>query len=305
MQGLVIPETVEDYQADLFERAFPDSTITDNPFYRNLIQWVVDHRTPLLYEQDHPDEYTNLSLNFNWLLLRDYSEKQLGPPETVLSMYTLHEFAHMTHWLPTNLDRVTADEYAEAFARSEYRASNETEILLHYRIPELRDIVLPGITIAFDLLQARGVAQPRMEELANLRPLLVEHRDDDTVFGSEQYEALVRTVFGDHPEAMNVANHLRRFNGNREWARERFAAIRPHFLEREAQKDGIGTDEYEERITTYEPQINQARYEANVIRNVRYGYAMCGLDVPDVYTINHAVMLGKELEGHHAITQSV
>ena len=68
-------------------RGLPDVEIRDHPFYRRLIGWVLDVRSPLLYEQDHPDEYTNLSINFNWLLLRDYRQTRLGPAETILTMY--------------------------------------------------------------------------------------------------------------------------------------------------------------------------------------------------------------------------
>src|ERR1700691_1301568 len=129
MKNLEIPETAEAYQTDMMERAFPDERIAQNDFYRRLIGWVVHNRTPLLYEQTHPDEYTNFSINFNWLLLRDYAGTELGESATVSSLYALHEFAHMTHRLPTRLDTISPGEYAEQFTGSEYRASNETEIL--------------------------------------------------------------------------------------------------------------------------------------------------------------------------------
>jgi hypothetical protein len=159
MRNIYIPKMVEEYQHDISERAFPEPLITVNDFYRRLIGWVNDNRSPLLYEQDHPDEYTNLSINFNWLLLRDYSETQLGRPETILAMYALHEYSHMTNWLPTRLSEIPAGEYADQFARSEYRASNETEIQIHYRIPELRKEVFPNMTIAADIMKRRGIEQ--------------------------------------------------------------------------------------------------------------------------------------------------
>lgn len=153
MHNIIIPETAEGYIEDINRRAFPDPGLRGHNFYRRLIGWVIDHRTPLLYEQNYDNEYTNFSINFNWLLVRNYSDTTLGAPDTIATMYTLHEFTHMTHYLPVELSEVSAEDYAEAFTASEYRASNETEILIHYRIPELRKLVFEGMKIAFDCLR--------------------------------------------------------------------------------------------------------------------------------------------------------
>lgn len=292
MRNIHIPETVGEYQEDLVARAFPEPMITDNDFYSRLIGWNVDNRTPLLYDQDHPDEYTNLSINFNWLLLRDYQNTKLGPPDTILAMYSLHEFSHMTHWLPTRLDELTPGEYAEQFARSEYRASNESEILVHYRVPELRERIFAGMRIAYDVMKERGIEQPTAARLANLRPVFVE---DDVLDG----------FFGDKPEDMAIAAHLKKFNGNREWAMDRFRFIKPYFQDRSfPQGGGLTNDEYEATIAEYEPRLDQTEYEDNVIMNVRLGHAMCGLDVPFLTSLSEAIEAAKDLEGQHAIVQS-
>lgn len=292
MKDIYIPPTVEEYTADLMERSMPDTRITDNDFYRRMIGWVVDHRTPILYEQDHDDEYTNLSINFNWLLLRDYSETELGDPETILAMYALHEYCHMTHWLPTRLEQLTPGEYAEQFTRSEYRASNETEILIHYRIPELRDTIFDGKKIIYDILREKKVEQLGSSVLSLLRPLAIETDLLDSWFdGSE--------------EDQEILGRLKYFNGNRKWAAERFEAIQPYFASEDLpQSDGLTDDAYEATIENYEPNLTQEQYESNMIRNVRFGYAMCGLAIPDIVDFEHARNLVKALEGEHAIVQS-
>lgn len=292
MHAINIPPTVEAYQADLQERAFPAVELVENDFYRRLVGWVTDIRTPLLYEQDHQDEYTNFSINFNWLLLRDYSRTKLGPTAVIATMYGLHEFTHMTHRLPTRLDEVTASEYAEAFTRSEYRASNETEILIHYRIPDLRRLVFSGTKIAFDMLHERDMPQPTSALLAALRPLVVEH---DTL----------QTWFQDSPEDQAIYQRFKAFGGNRTWAQARFDTIRPYFSGVDLpQTSGLTDTEYEDVIRTYEPGLDQATYEAHVIRNVRFGYAMCGLALPNIRSFAEARAAAAELEGHHAIVQS-
>jgi len=292
MKNIVIPESAEAYQADLMERAFPDEIITDNEFYRNMIGWVVDHKTPLLYEQTHPDEYANFSINFNWLLTRDYSQTTLGPPDTIHSMYALHEFAHMTHWLPTRLGEISMSEYADQFTRSEYRASNETEVLLHYRIPDLRKMVFSGMTIAHDVMRRRGISQPSSALLGKIRPLLIEHKDFDHLVGED-------------PAAQEQLARIKHYDGNRDWASRHYHKIRDSFMD-PSLPWGVGlTDtEYEPTIEAYQPQLSQERYEANVITNVRMGYGMCDLPIPALSTFNDAREAAQELEGRDALVRN-
>ena len=291
MKNIYIPERVGDYVEDFEKRALPDETLRNNYFYKRLAGWVMDTRTPLLYEQDHDDEYTNFSINFNWLLLRDYEQTTLGSPERIATMYALHEMTHMTHRLPTRLDEVSATEYAEDFTRSEYRASNETEILIHYRAPELRTTVFNGMKIAFDILRDKGFKQPTAVELGLLRRMVIETNYLDNQFVGE--------------EDKNILNWYKGFNSNREWAIDRFNEIRDDFTGIDIAQDfGLTDKEYEQVISSYEPQFDQIRYENNVIRNVKFGHAMCGLLVPEIKEIGQAIELAKGLEGHHAKTQS-
>lgn len=289
MRNINIPRTVEEYQDDIAERAFPDERIRKNDFYRRLIGWVTDNRTPLLYEQDHTDEYANLSINFNWLLLRDYSKTKLGRSNTILTMYALHEYAHMTHWLPTRLNELSADEYADQFTRSEYRASNETEILLHYRMPELRDDVFPDMKIAADLIKERGVKQPSAALLNKIRPILVEHAELDF-------------LLGDDPEAKEAIARLKQFDGNHRWSKDHFEQIRQYFVDDTLpQGSGLTDTEYEDVIAAYEPRLSQEQYEKNVIRNVRLAFGMIGEPIPEIASFDEALAEAKALEGRHAL----
>lgn len=291
MKNIFIPPTVEEYKADVLKRAFPEPLILTNGFYSNLINWVIDNRTPLLYDQDHPSEYINFSINFNWLLLRDYKNTTLGPPRTILSMYALHEFTHMTYWLPTRLNELTAAQYADEFTESEYRASNETEILLHYRIPQLRPKVLRGTKIIFDILKEKGIKQPSIQRLCRLRPILVEDTILDGLFGSD-------------PEDKALVADLKRFDGNREWATTRFDVIAPYFQDSSLPLGyGLTHAEYETVLAKYTPTLTQQTYEENIIRNVRLGFAMCGMKVPKITTFIEAVTAARRLEGRHAIVQ--
>lgn len=292
MKNIIIPKTVEQYKADIFKRAFPEPLILENDFYKRLIGWVIDNRTPLLYEQDDASEYANFSINFNWLLLRNYSQTTIGAPDTILAMYALHEFTHMTYWLPTRLNELSSAQYADEFTESEYRASNETEILLHYRVPELRAQVLQGKKIVFDILKEQGIEQPSMQRLCNLRPVLIE-------------DTILDRLFGDDPENLSLMANLKQFNGNREWATERFDTISNYFSDISLPLgSGLTHAEYESILGSYEPSLTQQQYEKNIIRNVRLGFAMCGKELPALNSLDEAIAAAEELEGQHAVVQA-
>lgn len=290
MKNIYIPPTVEEYHEDIAERAFPDERIRNNDFYSRLIGWVADNRTPLLYEQDHPDEYANLSINFNWLLLRDYSQSKLGRPATILTMYALHEYTHMTNWFPTRLNEISEAEYSDQFTRSEYRASNETEILIHYRMPELRADVFPGMKIAADVMKERGIAtKPDSALLGKIRSILIEHNEMDFLLGND-------------PEIQAQLQRIKQYNGNRRWSGQHFTEIRDNFVDTTLpQGIGLIDTEYEDIISTYEPSLTQADYEENVKRNVRLAFGMCALAIPTFDNFEDAREAAKDLEGRHAL----
>lgn len=289
MRNISIPPTPEAYREEISAQAFPDSTLTDHPFYQGLISWVSDNHTPLLYEQTHPDEYTNFSINFNWLLLRDYAKTELGEPDTIQTMYALHEFAHMTFPLPTNLDQITPEEYAEAFTESEYRASNETEIAIHYRIPDLRSMILAGTRTIIDTLRDHKIPELEPDALADFRATVIETNALDDLFAT--------------PDDAPVLNRLKSYTGNRPWARHRYDILRPLVAGLDLPRaTGLSNKGYNS-LAAYSSQMDQQTYESHIIRNVRYGYIMCGLMPPsDIKTLSDAAAaVAEDLEGNHAI----
>lgn len=290
MKNIYIPSTVEEYQTDTAKRAFPDERIGNNDFYRRMIGWVTDNRTPLLYEETHPDEYNNLSINFNWMMLKDYSDKpHLGRAETIMSLYALHEYCHMTNWLPTRLNEISASEYANQFTFSEYRASNESEILVHYRIPELRADVFPNNRIAVDLMKEREIPQQPSALLGKIRSILIEHDELDHLMGADD-------------EVQGLVKHLKDFNGNRRWSTEHYAKIKELFSEPSLPLgDGLIDAEYEQVIESYEPNLTQEDYERNVMRNIRFAFGMCALGTPIFANFEEARIASKELEGRDAL----
>lgn len=128
--------------------------------------------------------------------------------------------------------------------------------------------------------------------MSKIRALLVE---------TDEFERF----FCERPEDREIYKRFKQFNGNRRWAKERYDAIKPYFTNIAADNaDGLTDDEYEQVISAYEPRLDQTDYETNVIRNVKFGYAMCGLTIPTINNFGDALEAATELEGQYAIVQS-
>src|SRR5262249_26011209 len=141
---------------------------------------------------------------YNFVLVR---ETYTNP--TLRSMYFLHDFAHMLFYYPHDMTSVAQAEFDETVIAGEYAASNETEILAHYRVPGLRERVLQDRRIFFDPLNERGVAQPSVPSLGHLRRWLVETDHLDPYFFQK-------------PEDEPVRATLKSYRGNGAWCKKRF-----------------------------------------------------------------------------------
>ena len=165
----------------------------------------MDAKAPVFYRQTDPSEYANFSAYYNWVLRRDgYSDV------TRESMYFLHDFVHMVFDYPYDMTAVSRQEFEETVITNEYAASNETEILAHYRIAGLRGF-LPQ-RIFFDTLWERGVCnRPSAWELLQVRRQLIETNNLDFLFPD--------------PKDKPVLAQLKSYNGNRAWCKTRFEQV--------------------------------------------------------------------------------
>src|SRR3989344_482277 len=133
MRNIQLFKTKKEYEAFVFGKIFKEKLIVEHPFYRNLIQFVVDSKAPIFYDQSDVSEHANFSNYYNFQLICE-----TYPNPTQETMFFLHDFTHMLFPYPYNVSAVSEHEFAEAIIAHEYAASNESEILLHYRVPEIR-----------------------------------------------------------------------------------------------------------------------------------------------------------------------
>ncbi len=170
---------------------------------------MLDAKAPIFYWQSDRSEHANFSAYYNFVLVR---ETYTNP--TLRAMYFLHDFAHLLFYYPHDMASVTPREFEESVIVSEYAASNETEILAHYRVPGLRAKVLQDRRILYDILREGGVSQPPVSSLLDLRRLLVETDGLDCFFFLGAADEPVRQLLKSYATA------------NGAWCKRRFTEIR-------------------------------------------------------------------------------
>ena len=258
MRNIQLFKRKEVYEDFVFNEIFKDERIRYHPFYRNLIQFVLDAKAPVFYEQTDASEYANFSAYYNWVLRRGgYTNP------TMESMYFLHDFAHMMFDYPYDMTSVSEDEFNETVITNEYAASNETEILAHFRVPGLRESVLQDRRIFFDTLKDMGITQPTVHQLLGMRRLLIETGSLDFLFPK--------------PEDAAVITQLKSYSGNRAWCKTRFKQV-VDLNPTEYFFWALRPLNYERVLMNYQTTSTQENYERTVLKTVRIMCAVMSLE---------------------------
>lgn len=279
MKNIKLFKTKKEYETFVFNDLFKETLITENPFYGNLIQFVIDSRAPIVYEQTDESEYSNFSPYYNFLLRRESY-----PNETLKSMYFLHEFIHMLFYYPHDIASVDATEFFDELILAEYAASNETEILIHFRIPELRVKIFNGKRIFFDILKERGVQKPTASILNKLRKLIIETPLLDGILfpGEENKEVLAFfKQYADKNKAFckELYSDLLKINNLSEYF---YKFLTPR--------------NYERVLQNYRRSGSEEGYRWVVLMNTRLAYTILGLSNPP-QTFKECLERIGELEG--------
>lgn len=258
MKNIQLFKRKEVYEEFVFNEIFKEKRIKDHPFYQNLIQFVLDAKAPVFYEQTDATEYANFSAYYSWVLRRaGYTNA------TMESMYFLHDFAHMMFDYPYDMTSVSGDEFDETVITNEYAASNETEILAHYRVPGLRESVFQDSRILFDTLKEMGITQPTVHQLLGMRRMLIETSALDFLFPK--------------PEDAPVIARLKSYSGNRAWCKTRFKQV-VDLNPTEYFFWALRPLNYERVLMNYQSTSTQENYERTLLKTVRIMCTVMGLE---------------------------
>lgn len=278
MRDVRLFPTRREHEAYVRDAVFAEPLLADHPFYSRLIRFVVDSRAPIFYRQSDPSEYASFSVYYNFILLREHYTNR-----TLRAMYFLHDFAHALFYYPYDVGSMSQNEFDESLIAGEYAASNETEVLAHFRVPGLRERVFQDRRILFDVLAERGVAQPSAHALRTLRRALVETDDLDPFFFVKREDEPVRAL-------------LKTYRDNGAWCKRRFAEIRALPAPGEFFYPFLGPTSYERAVATYESAAKQEDYERTTLRNVRLAFALLGIE-PRPRSFGECLERAGELEG--------
>ena len=67
-----------DYEEFVFGEIVGEALLRDHPFYRRLVQFVLDAKAPLFYRQSDPSEHANFSAYYNFILMRETEATSCG-----------------------------------------------------------------------------------------------------------------------------------------------------------------------------------------------------------------------------------
>jgi len=263
MKDIKLFKTRKEYENFVWGEIFTEELIARHPFYRNLIQFVMDARAPIFYYQSDPSEHANFSTYYNFDLIREtYANK------TLRSMYFLHDFVHSLFYYPYDMSSVSQEEFNDAIILGEYSASNETEILVHYRIPELRAKVFQDRKIFFDILKDRGVSMLGVQSLFQTRKLIIENDFLDPFFFVKPEDKPIRDLF-------------KTYRGSRAWCKERYEASLKIINPTEYFYEFLTPMNYERVIMSYNRgKHKEEEYQRIVLMNIKLAFTVLGFENP-------------------------
>jgi hypothetical protein len=163
MRNIRFFPTLAEYEQFIHTQVIKTEPFKTHPFYKGLIDFVIDHRSPLFFESSEEYEYAHFTQYFNFVLMRNHYAS-----DYVSDMFFMHDLVHMAFDNPLNPRRLSFEYFSEIVNNNEYVASNDTEMLTYYRIPGMRQNSL-SYTILYDLLLPKYTKATSIDFLLNMR----------------------------------------------------------------------------------------------------------------------------------------
>jgi hypothetical protein len=270
-------ETLKEYREFIGSHIAVTPIFHEHPYYRGLIDFIIDHRTPIFYEASEPCEYSHFTQYFNFTLMRGGY-----PNRFVEDMFFMHDFVHMVFNNPINLTEYSFNYFEELANHNEYVASNDTEVLTYYRLPGFRDKSLP-YKILYDLIKDVHVSKPTPEELLIMRKNIVWENSSENIPESTEKD--------------RIFAFLRKFKeNNKVWCRAWYDAFPKMNVKYQDEPMILPILEYEAYLERYIPINSEEKWRNNIVRNIRNGLELLGKnELPN--TFDEAREAIKRLDG--------
>jgi hypothetical protein len=259
MRNLEFFASKGDYEHHIWSTVFTEPWVRQTPFYRNLVQYIMDWRTPIFYTVSDSSEHFAFSGAYYF-----ETRRTRYPNRTREQLFWLHDFTHML----------------QDFWYQERIASSETEVLAYYRVPGLRERVFPDEKLWYDVIREQGWAVPYPGAKDRI-PITGDQKPDAARFLDYRIRIQMEDEFGqqelgDHPEILKFIQKWRRLTPN--WISKRYRSVAGMRVEAPQYPRNFTAENYEAKISNYHrEQIQRARadqgqYERNIMANVRMAY---------------------------------
>lgn len=279
MRNLEFFPTHAEYEDHIWNSVFTEPWVKDTPFYRNLVNYIIDHRAPIFYTVSDPAEHFAFSGAYYF-----ETRRQRYPDSNREQLFWLHDFTHMLFPYAHDVYEIPESLFLDDFWYQERLASSETEIMAYYRVPGLREKVFPDEKLWYDVIRERGWAEPfpgakpRITLSGDTKPdadkflryrIRIQMEDE---FGEQE--------LGDHPEILKFIQKWRTLTPK--WISKRYKSvagmrINPTYLY--ARNATALTYEY--NVAAYDDKLRslinaagnaQDRYERLIMSNVCMAY---------------------------------
>ena len=235
-----------------------DRIFYNTPFYRNLVEWVVENRAPFFFHQSKPYEYAHFSQYWQGFLIRDGVYENA----TVQSMYYLHDFTHNLFYATFKPRNIPIEFWTKILKANEYVSSDETEIMIYYRVPGLRQKTFE-YPIMYDKITSWSPEKPSVEDLVDLRTAMA-HK---TFVWNIMFTAAERETF-----KKSIYYHTGHTGKHWAWR----GLWYPEFPELRENKHlkSLTYDTYEAALTDFVPANDERQWQTNYAYNIQFAVEM-------------------------------
>jgi hypothetical protein len=284
MRDLEFFERASDYENHIWESVFTEDWVHNTPFYRNLVNFVLDHHAPIFYTVSDKAEHFAFSGAYYF-----ETRRTRYPNKTREQLFWLHDFTHMLFPYAHDVYEVCERDFLNEFWYQERIASTETEIMSYFRVPELREAVFPDEKLWYDVIRERGWAKPYPGAVTDDRPWPRNPncaKPDAAEFLKYRIKVQMDDQFGeaelgDHPEILKFVQQWRRLTPK--WISKRYASMAGRRIEAPQRDKNFTVQNYERRIMEYGRSVRphtfvrQENYERHIMENVRMAYDLAEL----------------------------
>lgn len=257
MKNIIFHKNLEDYKNFIKREIVVNDEFYENDFYRGLIDFIIDNRTPIFFYASKDYEYAHFTQYFKWVLIRESYHNTY-----MKDLYFIHDFIHMLFYYPPSPRQYSLKDYREIIVTNERIAANDTEIYTYYRIPSIRKFTFNDM-ILYDFISKKYKKNADVYEMYKLRNELID---------SKQIPE-----FLNNPEGKAIMGFLKRFRDNNKlWISlwwKNFPKNGYKYIDHQMNLPVIG---YEKFLSTYRSTLDQKGYEKNILKNVVLGLQLLG-----------------------------